>query len=59
MRVVTRIIVGISVGVFVSALIVATYVVPILATEIDPNLGMSQCPGVRTGTYRGVHATMD
>jgi hypothetical protein len=47
MRVVRRIIAATSVGVFVIASITAAYVVPILATEIDPNLGRPQCPGGR------------
>ena len=34
----------IAVGVFVIAM-TATYVAPILTTEIDPNLGKPQCPG--------------
>ena len=45
MKVSRRILVAILVAVFVSASITAAYIAPILTTEIDPNLGKSQCPG--------------
>jgi hypothetical protein len=40
-----RIIPGVLLGVLVTASMAAAYVVPILTTEIDPNLGEGQCPG--------------
>jgi hypothetical protein len=45
MKVVRIIIAAISGGVFAVASMTAAYVVPILATEIEPNLGRPQCPG--------------
>jgi len=44
MKVVRIIIAAISGGVFAVASMTAAYVVPILATEIDPDLGRPQCP---------------
>ena len=45
MRVLKKTIVSVLVAVFVTASVTAAYVVPILTTEIDPNLGKAQCPG--------------
>ena len=45
MKVARRIFLAILVAVVVSASITAAVVVPILTTEIDPNLGKPQCPG--------------
>src|SRR5437870_1821666 len=40
-----RIVLGVLLGVLITASVAAAYVVPILTTEIDPNLGKGQCPG--------------
>jgi len=45
MKVARRIFLASLAAVFVSASITAAVVVPILTTEIDPNLGKAQCPG--------------
>jgi len=45
MKIARSIFLAILVAVFVSASITAAVVVPILTTEIDPNLAKLQCPG--------------
>ena len=45
MNLIKKTFLGILLGLLVSAAIAAAYVVPIVTTEIDPNLGKRQCPG--------------
>ena len=45
MRILKRTALVVLLGVLITASVTAAYVVPILTTEIDPNLAKPECPG--------------